>query len=163
MIVPSEFEVYQRLIEFLGANGWTIICASPPGGTDNRYRKCLLPRREIGGSEKGPRDEVDVTALNKDVIVLIECKPRLSDSLTQLNALLESDYRKLKRIESSFYPSRLSSLLQRTTEVSIPENPTIALALAVGSVNCDPPSDMAVLEFASKDPRIWRSGSLKFC
>lgn len=160
--VPSEFEVYRKLIDFLIANGWTIICASPPGGTDNRYPKCLLPRREIRGSEKGPRDEVDSTAFKQDTVLLVECKPRLSNSLTQLNALSESDYQKLKRIAESFSPNELSSLLGRTTELILPESPNIALALAVGLVDRERPTDITVFEFETETPRIWGPGLLKF-
>ena len=153
--IPTEFEVYHKLIDLLTSNGWSIICSSPPGGTDNRYRKCILPRRDIGGSEKGPRDEVDLTATHRNTILLVECKPRLSASLTQLNALMESDYQKLKRIMRSFSPVELSSLLARTTDMILPENPQVELALAVGLADSPRPSDINVFEFATDQPRIW--------
>ena len=134
--------------------GWVIICASPPAGTDNRYSKCLLPRRVLGRSEKGPRDEVDLTAHDKRLIVLIECKSLLSQSLQQRNALSESDYQKLKRISNSFSPSQLTNLLRRGTGVRIPEDLGIALGLAVGRIDASIPEDMTVFEFRNAEPRV---------
>lgn len=144
-----EFDVYSRLIDFLRKKGWQIVCASPPGGTDNRYSKCLLPRRQLHGSEKGPRDEMDMAAHDGKALLLAECKPRLSDSLRCSAKLGESDYMKLKRIGKSFSPSRLAQLLSRRSSTAIPSDLSIALVLAVGIVNCKPPLDITVLEFSS--------------
>lgn len=158
---PTEFQVYSRLIDYLKTKGFTIICASPPAGTDMRYRKCLLPRRDLEGSERGPRDEVDLTAHNDEVILLIECKSSLSDSLSQLNALSESDYVKLKRISNSFSSNKLSELLSRAIGVPIPKDLHVILILAVGLVNAELPDDTIVIEFASEKPRIWVDGQIK--
>jgi hypothetical protein len=152
---PAEVEVYLRLIDFLAGAGWQIVCASPPGGTDNRFRKCLLPRRDLSGSVRGPRDEVDLTAHNGVIILLAECKPRLSDSLTVLNALGESDYLKLKRLASAFTPQGIAELLERGTGVPVPRNPLIALALVVGVVDSAIPPDMTVFEFGHTIRRTW--------
>jgi len=151
----SEFDVYQRLILFLTENGWRIICASPPAGTNSRYRKCLLPRRDLEGSEKGPRDEVDLAAHDNEVILLAECKPRLSDSVRHYGRSSESDYAKLKRIASSFSPSQLSQLFHRAIGITIRENPLIAIVLAVGLVDYTIPFDITVMEFRLEKPRIW--------
>lgn len=142
---PAEFDVYLRLTKFLQQDGWQIICASPPGGTNTRYRKCLLPRREIGGSQKGPRDEVDLIAHNGKIILLVECKPRLSDSLTVLNVDSESDYDKLKRIANSFPPTTLARLLGQATGLTVPHDPVTALALAVELVDIGEPLDITVI------------------
>src|SRR6516165_1227333 len=88
--IMTEFEVYQQLIAFLTSARWTIVCASPPGGTDNRYHKCILPREDWAGSEKGLRDEVDLIAHDGSVVLLVECKATLRDSLTVLNTYGES-------------------------------------------------------------------------
>jgi hypothetical protein len=157
---PSELDVYHRLINFLISRNWVIVCASPPAGTDNRFRKCLLPRRTLGGSERGPRDEVDLTAHNDKYVVLIECKSRLSQSLQQRNALSESDYQKLKRIRDSFSPSYLSNLLRRGTGIGIPEGLVVSLAIAVGLVDAAHPDDMTVFEFAGVQPRITAANPL---
>lgn len=156
----GEFDVYSRFIDFLEAQGWTIICASPPGGTDNRYRKCLLPRRDLSGTQKGPRDEVDLTAHDGTVVLLAECKTRLTESMRLLNPLGESDYAKLKRIASSFSSSQLSGLLQRAYGLKTPRSTSIELGLAVGLVDCSVPGDVSVFELREGDVRIWATGCL---
>jgi hypothetical protein len=152
---PAEYQVYLRIIDFLQAKRWTIVCASPPGGTDNRFRKCLLPRRDLGSSIRGPRDEVDVTAHNGAIILLAECKSTLSDSFTVLNALGESDYDKLKRLAGTFTPTELAALIQRGTGLPLPTNPIIGLALVVGVVNHAIPPDMSVFEVGDTIRRLW--------
>lgn len=151
----AEFEVYQRFIDYLQSKGWQIVCASPPGGTDNRFRKCLLPRRNLRGSDRGQRDEVDLTAHNGTIIMLAECKPRLSDSLTALNALGESDYLKLKRLAGTFTPAGIAELIERGTGVPVPRNPVIGLALVVGVVDAAIPADMTVFELGATIQQIW--------
>lgn len=151
-----EFGVYLRLTKFLNDKGFQIVCASPPGGTDVRFRKCLLPRRDLLGSVKGLRDEVDLTAREEGVISLFECKPRLSGSLSVLNALGESDYAKLKRLADTISPSRLAELLRRAYGAEMPVDPRIALALAVETVDCDIPTDVTVIELGpTGGHRIW--------
>ncbi len=144
MSEKNEYAVYSAVLTALQNEGWMIVCASPPGGTDPRFRKCLFPRREIGGSDKGPRDEVDVTALKGNLLVLIECKPKLSQSLRSLNTLMESDYWKLKRIAQTFPAETLRELLVRSIGLAIPVPVTIALALAVGEMDDEHPSDISV-------------------
>lgn len=157
--------MYQRLIRFLDEKGWRIVCASPPAGTDNRYRKCLLPRRDLEGGEKGPRDEIDLIAHDREIILLVECKPRLSESLRESSRTSESDYLKLKRILKSFSPTCLSELLSRATGTEIPSISLVTLALAVGIIDCAIPSDVTVMEFKSEKPRIRPVAWLrsKFC
>ena len=150
----TEFEVYQQLIAFLTSARWTIVCASPPGGTDNRYHKCILPREDWAGSEKGLRDEVDLIAHDGSVVLLVECKGTLRDSLTVLNTYGESDRAKLLRIARSFTPIHLAELLRRASGVSVPSVPAVALALAVGVVDCAAPADLSVFAFASPAPRL---------
>lgn len=151
----TEYQVYLRIIEFMEAKGWLIVCASPPGGTDNRFRKCLLPRRDLTSSIRGPRDEVDVTAHNGMIILLAECKPALSDSFTVTNALGETDYDKLKRLAGTFTPQELATLIERGTGIAVPANPIIALALVVGVVDHQIPPDMTVFEFGVTIRRSW--------
>lgn len=162
MTVPTEFDVYFRLSHYLEDEGWTVVCASPPGGTDGRFRKCLLPRR-AKGDEKGLRDEVDLTAHDGEAIILAECKPKLTDSLYLHNALGESDYAKLHRIADSFSPAMLSDLLRQATGLSLPSEPLVELVLAVGKVDCLVPSDITVVELASSSKiALWTHGSLTF-
>jgi len=160
MTSVSEYQVYLRIIEFLQGKGWLIVCASPPGGTDNRFRKCLLPRRDLTSSVRGPRDEVDVTAHNGQIILLAECKSTLSDSLNILNALGESDYHKLHRLEQSFTPPELAGLIERGTGVPVPANPSIALALVVGVVDCKIPTNITIFEAGATMVRVWAAGPL---
>lgn len=151
-----------RLCKLLTEKDWQIICASPPGGTDSRFRKCLLPRRDLKGSVKGLRDEVDLTAHDREVLLLVECKPRLSDSLSLLNALGETDHRKLQRISNSFGPSRLAMLIRQAVGTPVPEDPLVALALAVGVVDCEVPTDVSVIELGSLEYyRTWTVEPLK--
>ena len=148
----TEFKVYLGLIEYLHACGWLIICASPPGGTDSRFRKCILPRR-AKGEERGLRDEVDVTAHKADTIIFIECKSTLSDSLHIENALGESDLAKLQRLTEAFPPIQLSTLLKQASGIVLPANPRIVTALAVGRIDCEIPDNINVLEI-TKPVRI---------
>jgi hypothetical protein len=156
----TEFSVYSKLIDLLKKESWQIICASPASGTNNRYRKCLLPRRDLHGSEKGPRDEVDLMAHDGKIILIIECKPRLSESMRIQTNLSESDYTKLKRIAKSFPPPEMAKILYRLSGLAIPSNPLIALALAVGIVDCEMPPDVTIFEFGSSEQRIREAGPL---
>ena len=152
---PQEFIVYLRMLEYLVANKWTIICACPPAGTDNRFRKCLLPRRSLGDGQKGPRDEVDIIAHNDEIILLIECKATLLHSMTRLNALQESDYQKLLRIKQSVRPKELATLLSRGTGISVPLNPIISIALAVQIIDYNIPEDITTFEIIPNGVKVW--------
>jgi hypothetical protein len=142
----EEFQVYDAVLNWLERGGWRIICASPPGGTDRRFKKCLLPRRGI--HEKGPRDELDVTALKGDAILILECKPSLSDSLNKRNALGESDKEKLERITESFPPMLLKTTLEQGHSLKLPDVNQVIPGLCVGKLNASVPADMLVLEMA---------------
>jgi hypothetical protein len=159
-VYSTEFEVYSRLIEFLTAEAWNIICACPPAGTDYRYPKCVLPRRDLGGSEKGPRDEVDLAAYKDNLLILAECKATLSDSFTVLNALGECDYNKLKRIIGAQPPGNLAALFRRGTGVAVPRNVEPAPVLVVGTVDAPLPLDMTVMQFANAKPKVFLAGAL---
>lgn len=142
----KEFDVYSRLIDFFVERDWKILCSCPPGGTDNRYRKCIIPRRDLNSNIRGPRDEVDMIAYKNRVLLLIECKVTLSDSLTVLNALLESDYEKLKRILNSFSSNDLIHLISRGTSFDIESDCTVEIALAVNEIDTTIPQDINVFE-----------------
>lgn len=116
---------------------------------NSRYRKCLFPRRDLSGGEKGPRDEVDLVAYEGTRILLAECKPQLSDSFRISAKLFESDYTKLKRIQRTFTAIKFSNLLRRLTGVTISRDVMISPALVVGSIDYRIPADMTVLEFSS--------------
>lgn len=155
----AEYRVYLALVDFLQNDAWTIVCACPPFGTDARFRKCLFPRRELGGSDRGPRDEVDVIAHGHGLLLLVECKPHLSESLSLLNNLGESDYAKLRRIAADSTVERLCYLLRRGTGVDIPNLEGVGLALAVEVVDEAPPDDMTVVR-AAADVRLWVAAPL---
>jgi Holliday junction resolvase-like predicted endonuclease len=154
MARQTEINVYLNLVNYCINGKWQVICASPPAGTDNRFKKCLLPRRDLAGNEKGPRDEVDLTACKSDVAMFVECKTTLSESLNSRNALGESDYEKLKRILSSINPHLLASHLKQSTGFEAQNKLRFAAALAVAKLDCKPPTDMTVFEFAGEQPRI---------
>jgi hypothetical protein len=156
----TEFEVYSRLVQYLEQRNWVVICGSPPAGTDNRYRKCLLPRRSLDGSDRGPRDEVDLTAHDGEILLLVECKNTLTDSLYQTNRLAESDYMKLKRLSKSFTPSQLRELLMRAHGLTLPSNLFVGFALAVERVNCVPPADITVFELGPSKTRVLEAAPL---
>lgn len=118
------------------------MCASPPAGTDSRFRKCIFPRRTA--AEKGPRDEVDVIAVKDNWLMLLEAKPRLSDSLSILNARGESDDVKLRRLRDSRTPEELCLLLRQGFGTVTTGPMTILIALAVGVCDCPAPSDLIV-------------------
>lgn len=110
-----------------------------------RYRRCVLPRFDPLRTERGLRDEVDVIAARENVILVIECKPLMSDSLQVLNHLGESDYDKLKRLAATHTPARLSALLRQATGSRyLPAVPSVELALAVSDIDVAAPDDIAV-------------------
>ncbi len=136
--------MYQGTLAHLEEAGWHIICASPPGGTDLRYRRCLLPRPDLLRPERGLRDEVDITACRGDALLLIECKSLMSESLRFLNNLGESDYVKLKRLRDAHPPKTLSALLRRGSgSPHVPAVPDVELALAVSEFDLLKPDDIS--------------------
>lgn len=118
-----------------------MLCACPPEGTDNRFRKCVLPRRMIGGPLKGPRDEIDVIVLKGSVLRLIECKATLSDALQRRNALGENDVEKLRRVVRDHGSSGLATLLSRGLGTALPHIDAVEIALAVARADARPPVD----------------------
>ena len=146
-----EFEVYRNLIKLLEKNNWNVICASPPGGTDNRFRKCLFPRRITTSDDRGSRDELDIIVLKNNQLILIECKPRLSQSLKHENALGESDYQKLNRIMINSTPQILSEMLRQGTGMEIPVDLQIHLALGVGKIDQKIPEKITIFEVGDKN------------
>lgn len=149
----EEYDVYADLIDYLAARGWRIICASPPGGTDARFQRCVLPHRDP--SEKGPRDEVDLSASGNGILLLAECKVKLSESLTTLTARNESDYGKLLRLTGTRTSDELSSLLSRAYGIEISCS-KVGGVLAVAQVDRKVPPDITVLEFR-EGVRVWAS------
>ena len=144
--MTAEIEVYQATLAWLEANEWHIICASPPGGTDLRYRRCLLPRPDPLRPEKGLRDEVDITASRADVVLMIECKSLMSESLHSLNNLGESDYIKLKRLVAAHPPETLSALLRQATGTPhVADTPRVETALAVSDLDVEAPADIGIV------------------
>ena len=93
----TEWDVYDGTIGFLQGRRAVIVCASPPGGTDARFKTCIFPKPQEAGL-KGPRDEVDITAVLDGYLLMIEAKPALSHCLTRLNRAGESDWMKLQRL-----------------------------------------------------------------
>ena len=150
--MSDEFPIYQRAVGYLIGQDWSIICASPPGGTDRRFKKCLLPRT-VTSHERGLRDEVDVTAAKQSVVLLIECKPRLAHSLTRENTLGESDYHKLRRILLTYSPAKLKSTLERGHTILLPAVIKPFPVLCVGVVDIAAPNDIVVLECAEERTR----------
>ena len=148
-----EYDVYRALIDFLSERGWSIICASPPGGTNGRYSKCILPRRSA--TEKGPRDEVDLSASGNGILLLAECKVKLSESLTKLTRQNESDYDKLLRLIETWTPGELSRQLSRAygNEITCSK---VGGVLAVTQVDRKVPPGITVLEFRG-DVHAWAS------
>lgn len=152
--MTHEYDVYRALIEFLSNHRWQIICASPPGGTNGRYPKCILPRRSP--KEKGPRDEVDLSASRGDLLLFAECKVRLSESFSRLTGQQESDYDKLKRVMTTRSSAELARLISRAYGVRLQPNPKIGGALVVNKVDAKVPQDMTVIEL-SGEVRVWSS------
>jgi hypothetical protein len=110
----AEFDVYNAMIAFLQGRGAEIICASPPSGTDTRFKVCIFPKL---GPQKGPRDELDASAATPTYLLLVEAKPALADSLSRLNRAGESDWDKLQRlmaIDEPYFLARMSQAYGRT-------------------------------------------------
>jgi hypothetical protein len=109
----SEFDVYNATIAFLQRQAAEIVCASPPSGTDARFKVCIFPKV---GPQKGPRDELDVSAATARYLLLIEAKATLSDSMSRLNRAGESDWDKLQRllaIDEAYFLERMSQAYAR--------------------------------------------------
>jgi len=158
--MTAEFEVYTRLLELLKRTNWQIICASPPAGTNGRFRKCIFPRRKLGGIEKGPRDEVDLIAYDGEYLLIVECKPRLSDSIRVRHDGVGDDYTKLKRIERSFSVDQLISMIYRICGVRVEAKVAVTMTLAVGEVDRAVPPDMTVLELGARGFKVWKNENL---
>ncbi|MDB2348618.1 hypothetical protein N9V58_02360 [Candidatus Poseidoniales archaeon] len=148
----DEAEVLENILSYLESD-WTIICICPPGGSSFQYAKCILPRRDGSSLQRSRRDEVDLMAYNEDTLLMLEAKPRLSDSFTKLNALGENDYEKLKRLVNTHQTGEIARLTTQATGVSIPPNLEIVCALGVGEVNHELPIDMDVFS-VSEDGKI---------
>jgi hypothetical protein len=109
----TEFDVYNATIAFFEEHGAWIVCASPPSGTDTRFKVCIFPKL---GPQKGPRDELDVSAATGRYLLLVEAKPALTDSLSRLNRAGESDWDKLQRllaIDEAYFLARMSQAYAR--------------------------------------------------
>ena len=139
----DEAEVLENILSYLESD-WTIICICPPGGSSFQYAKCILPRRDGSSLQRSRRDEVDLMAFNDTTLLMLEAKPKLSDSFTKLNALGENDYEKLKRLVNTHQTGEIARLTTQATGVSIPPNLEIVCALGVGEVNYELPIDMDV-------------------
>ena len=150
----SEFLVYTRLKGHLQARGWRVLCGSPPGGTNSSFHKCRFPRADATRPTKGTCDEVDLIADCDKVVLLVECKARLSHSLSRPNLQLETDYEKLRRIVTTFTPSQLTAMLEQAFGLPIPAESSVMPAIAVGMIDCVLPSDMAVIELGPENHRV---------
>jgi hypothetical protein len=136
-----EYSVYVEVVDALAAASWTVVCASPPSGTDARYPNCHLPRP---GGDRGRRDEVDITAVRDGLCLLIECKGTLADSITVRNALGETDVEKLRRLSTTYTAGRLRAML-RQVHGSCPRIDEVQGAVAVGLVNGPIPAGLNLL------------------
>lgn len=124
--MTPEYLVYRELIAYL-APAWTVICASPPGGTDLRFARCHLPR----AGDRGARDEVDITVIRDGLCLLIECKASVRASIQVRNEAGESDVEKLERLRLSWPPSSLRHILERVHGSGTPEIMEVRTAIAV--------------------------------
>ena len=158
--LTAEFPVYDATVHTLIAAGWSVLCACPPGGTDGRYPKCVLPRRLIEGPEKGPRDEVDIMAIRERMLLVIEAKPRLSDSLRTKNALGENDWQKLQRLMTRWPPEELRTVLERGMGRALPELRVVVPVLAVSVVDDAIPSGAIVINPLTAQPTQLPDSSL---
>ncbi len=140
----DEAEVLEAIVSHLELN-WTVVCICPPGGSSFQYAKCILPRRDGSSLQRSRRDEVDLMAFNDTTLLMLEAKPKLSDSFTKLNALGENDYEKLRRLVDAHQTGEIARLTTQATGVSIPPNLEIVCALGVGELNHELPIDMDIL------------------
>jgi hypothetical protein len=134
------------------------MCACPPTGTDSRFPKCIFPRPATIFQLKGPRDEVDIIARKAMSVVLVECKPRLSDSLSKRNILGETDAEKLFRICRTYPSHSLASVLTRALGVSMLIPTEVTRVLAVGAVDAIPPDGFVVINALSTPPIVFVDG-----
>ena len=148
-----EFDVYSRCKQFFDKLSWKILCASPPGGTDTRFKKCRFPREDQDVTT-GPRDEVDMVAFKNQFLCLVECKPKLSDSLNKVNNLGESDLVKLHRLIGNHSHEDFQALFEQGFGISISEIRQILPILVIESIDCDLPNNAIVIELSGKIPRI---------
>jgi len=128
--VTSEYLVYSELIAHLLTNGWDIVCACPPAGTDLRFQKCNLSRP---GAPRGVRDEVDITAVRHGLCLLIECKGSVADTLERVNREGETDVEKLQRIASTFTCGQLEAILRQAHGDQVPPFEEVSTAVAFAS------------------------------
>jgi hypothetical protein len=87
-------------------------------GPYTRFKVCIFPKV---GDVKGPRDELDISAATPRYLLLVEAKPKLTDSLSRLNRAGESDWDKLLRlmsIDEEYFLTRLSRAYGTATDRS---------------------------------------------
>ncbi len=97
-VYGTERFAYNETIAYLNAQDARVVCASPPSGTDGRYKTCMFPKPRTVKANKGPRDEVDITAIDGGTLLLIEVKGALSHCLDKENRSGENDVGKLQRL-----------------------------------------------------------------
>lgn len=159
--MSPEYAVYALSLAFFNQHGFDILCASPPVGTDPRFYRCLLPRRDLKSSVRGLRDEVDLTVRSGLNVILLECKVKLSHSLSTLNSLGESDDVKLRRIVASHSKPELLHLLSRSTGAILSPASSVHCALIVGEVDCALPLGITVIEVQEQGYNVWVTPSMR--
>lgn len=125
----TEYRVWRAIVDYGLSQGWELIGACPPGGSVYVCNRCCLI-----DPETGKRDEPDILFKNGNMLIAVECKPRLSGLIsTSKNSLNETDAEKLLRIAANFDAGKYDNQLKTNYGIKGPVTIQIALGYSVGS------------------------------
>ena len=120
------------------------------------HPRCIIPHK---GVLRGRRDEVDITCLRGDLLLLIECKDRVSGCLRP-NRHGESDIEKLARIRVSWGYSGLRDMLKRNYFEPFPDGGRVALGIAACVLDGVVPTEYSVLLVSPPSAIVQQRGEL---
>lgn len=128
-----EYKVWSSVIDLGLRNGWKILGACPPGGSVYAYNRCCLIDQATG-----KRDEPDIMFASSTTLIIVECKPRLSQLIKKASASNEeSDIEKLLRIYDNYMAGKYREQLLQNYDLN-QDSYEIKLAIGYAKGKKDP-------------------------
>lgn len=146
--MSCEDEVSYRMYSFFIETRLRVLHWHPPGGKKYFTSHLRIPR--FSGSARIGRYLVDLILANNEVLLLIECKCRLSES--------SEDLEKLRSIRDDAGFEKLKTLFLRQG-ASVEEAKTLMLGVGVKYIDAPIPHDFVVFETKSPGVLVTHWGS----